>query len=67
MTQWEYMLVEQDSVHGKFLPDFYGRKGWELVAAVRATETIDRLWFKRRKKKPRTPHPSAGEKENDHG
>lgn len=44
---WEYLVVEQSTACGPWLIDDHGRDGWELVAAIRATETVDRLWFKR--------------------
>lgn len=57
--RWEYLVLEQSTLSGPFIADHYGDEGWELVAAVRVTETVDRLWFKRAKgigpPKPRRP------------
>lgn len=45
--KWQYLFLEMP-VNGKsFLPDHYGKQGWELVGVVPASATIDRLWFKR--------------------
>lgn len=49
MTQWEYLFLEMPTTGGPFMPDEYGRQGWELVAVLPASPTIDRLWFKRPK------------------
>jgi hypothetical protein len=65
MTRWEYMLLEQSSASGKFIVDQYGREGWEMVSVVRATETIDRIWFKREVRRPgRPPGPKSTRKDN---
>lgn len=46
-TRWEHLVLEQSTMSGPFIADHYGGEGWELVAAIRVTETVDRLWFKR--------------------
>lgn len=53
--KWEYLFLEMPINQGAFLPDEYGAKGWELVAVLAASPTIDRLWFKRPKPVKRPP------------
>ncbi len=65
MTRWDYLFLEMPVNGGLFLPDRYGSEGWELVSVVKASETIDRMWFKRPKqpkRKPRTTSDQPKEK-----
>lgn len=45
--RWEYLFLEMPVNGSKFLPDAYGKQGWELVGVLAASPTIDRMWFKR--------------------
>lgn len=66
MTKWEYLFLEMSDNGAQLLPDSYGEKGWELVAVVKASDSIDRMWFKRPKsvaRPPATPPKPVGSSE----